>query len=101
VSTFYLLPPRPFLGRQVATFLQGCFPGLDCGAKAQAEWVELLGQAVQQQPDVYVVFREDLPEDVDLMRTLVLDFGAAAGDDVVEVATAGSARRWSILPLAA
>jgi hypothetical protein len=90
MSTFYVLPPRPLLGQQFAAFLQGCFPGLTWN---RAELAELLGAAAQRQADVYVVFREDLAEPGDVKQTLVEDFGAAAGDEVVEVG-AGAARRW-------
>jgi hypothetical protein len=93
MSTFYVLPPRPFLGQQFAAFLQACFPGLSWDPAARAELAELLGATAQQQADVYVVFREDLAEQADVKQTLVEDFGAAAGDEVVEVG-AGAARRW-------
>jgi hypothetical protein len=96
VSTFYLLPPRPFLGQQFAAFLEGCFPGLHFSAAPRGDLAEQLGATAQQQGDVFVVFREDLPEGTDLRQTLVTDFGAAAGDEVVEVPTAGPARRWEL-----
>jgi hypothetical protein len=96
MSTFYLLPPRPLLGQQFAAFLQGCFPGLNWDAAARPELAELLGTTAQQQADVYVIFREDLPDSADLTRTLIDDFGAAAGDEVVEVPAAGAAWRWQV-----
>ena len=96
VSTFYLLPPRPLLGQQFATFLKGCFPGLHFSAAARSDLAEQLGATAQQHGDVFVVFREDLPEGADLRQTLVTDFGAAAGDDVVEVPAGGAPRRWQL-----
>jgi hypothetical protein len=96
VSTFYLLPPRPLLGQQFAAFLQGCFPGLSWSRPARAELAELLGTTAQQQAGVYVVFREDVPENADLTQTMVNDFGASVGDEVVEVPTAGVPRRWLV-----
>jgi hypothetical protein len=96
VSTFYLLPPRPMLGQQFAAFLQGCFPGLNWPGSARAELAELLSTTAQQQAGVYVVFREDVPENVDLGQTMVNDFGATTGDEVVEVSTAGVPRRWQV-----
>jgi hypothetical protein len=96
VSTFYLLPPRPLLGQQFARFLQGCFPGLTWNAGTRMELAELLGSTAQQQTDVYVVFREDVAENADLRQTLINDFGATTGDEVVEVAGTGAASRWQV-----
>jgi hypothetical protein len=96
VSIFYLVPPRPQLGQQFAAFLQGCFPGLQWNAATRTQLAEALGATAQQQSDVYVVFREDLPEGADLQETLVNDFGADAGDEVVEVPAAGGTRRWRL-----
>jgi hypothetical protein len=96
VSTFYLLPPRPLLGQQFAAFLEVCFPGLYFSAAARRDLAEQLGATAQQHGDVFVVFREDLPEGADLRQTLVTDFGASVGDDVVEVPIRGAARRWQL-----
>jgi hypothetical protein len=96
VSTFYLLPPRPLLGQQFAAFLQGCFPGLSWNTGTRAELAEWLGATAQKQSDVYVVFREDLPEGINLTKTLVDDFGATVGDEVVEVQEAGTPNRWQL-----
>ena len=100
MSTFYLLPPRPLLGRQFAQVLQEFFPGLDCSAAPSSELAESLAALIGSPPQVVVVFREDVPEGVDPQKALVDDFGAEAGDEVVEVSS-GSVRRWRIEPLAA
>ncbi len=52
-------------------------------------------------PDVYVVFREDLPEGEPTHRALADGFGAETGDEVVEVKPGGRpgelvARRWAV-----
>lgn len=96
MSTFYLLPSRPLLGQQFRAFLQGYFPGLDWDAPRRAELAELLGATAQEQAGVFVIFQEDVPEGADLRQTLAEDFGAATGDDVVEVAAGGAARRWQM-----
>jgi hypothetical protein len=100
MSTFYLLPPRPLLGRQFAQILQEYFPGLDCSAAPSAELAELLATMVGSPPQVVVVFREDVPDGVDLQEALVGHFGAEAGDEVVEVSS-GSVRRWQVKPCGA
>jgi hypothetical protein len=92
VSTIYLLPPRPLLGQQL---LQSCLPGLELGAADRAALAETVAAAAEAQPDVCVIFREDLPDDGPLGQTLVDDFGAHPGDEVVEVA-ARDVRRWQI-----
>jgi hypothetical protein len=84
VSTFYLLPPRPRLGQQFADFLKSYFPGIDWDAANWAELAEMVSAPTIGQPDTFVVFKEDLPEGVELERALIDDFGAQAGDEVVE-----------------
>ena len=95
MSTFYLLPPRPQLGLQFVRFLEGYFPDLHWNAAQRAELAEALGATACSQPGVVVIFREDLPEGGELKQVLGADFGAAAGDEVVEVA-ANALQRWSI-----
>ncbi len=98
MSTFYVLPPRPLVGRQLAQFLQGILPDLDWSDE-HGVLAEAVAAAAGERPDVYVVFREDLPEGVPLPRALVEDFGAAPGDVVVE-ASGGRAERWRVLTAA-
>ena len=100
MSTFYLLPPRPLLGEHFAGFLQTVFPGLSWDGPRNANLVETLASAVCQ-PDVFVVFREELPDGESLALALMDGFGAEAGDDVVEVRPGSrlgewTTRRWRI-----
>jgi hypothetical protein len=92
MSTFYVIPPRPLVGQQFAQFLQAYFPGLDWNATSRAELAETLGTAGASRADVFVVFREDLPEGVEVERALVDGFGAAAGDEIVEATSVGFLR---------
>jgi hypothetical protein len=101
MSTFYLLPPRPLLGRRFAEFLKTWFPGLDWSGPACAGLAETLGVAAGAHPDVYVVHREDLPEGEEPARALVDGFGAEEGDEVIELLPGGdgapvTARRWRL-----
>ncbi|SRR5579871_4115805 len=101
MSTFYVLPSRPVLGERFAGYLQGLFPGLDWSRTAWTALGEALETAASQHPDVYVVYRDDLPDEDNLTQTLVDGFGAEEGDQVVEI-DAGpphgemSARYWRL-----
>jgi hypothetical protein len=101
VSTFYLLPPRPFVGQRLADALRALLPGLDLAADAPAELADVLLAAVARRPDVFVVHREDLAEGEDAARALADGFGAEADDEVVEVRAGArpgelTARRWRL-----
>jgi hypothetical protein len=101
MSTFYLLPPRSSLGAHFADYLRTIFPGLDWSQRAWPELAEALAGTASQQPDVYVVYREELPDEENLGRALADGFGAEPGDEIVEVAShqgAGplTSRRWRL-----
>lgn len=101
MSTFYLLPPRPFLGDRFADFLQSVFPGLAWDSTARADLAELLGETAAARDGVYVIHREDLPREESAAQALVNGFGAEAGDEVVEVRPGGRpgevvTRRWRV-----
>jgi hypothetical protein len=101
MSTFYLLPPRPLLADRFAAFLRLLFPGLDWDAARRPGLTGALEAAVLEHDDVYVVYREDLPEGQPLPQALAEAFGAEAGDEVVEVHATGrpgevSTRRWRL-----
>jgi hypothetical protein len=62
---------------------------------------ETLGQAAAGQADVFVVHREDLPQEDDLAQALADGFGAEAGDEIIEILPVGepgqvTARRWRL-----
>lgn len=84
MSLFFVLPPRPLLGEHFAAYLRSLFPGLDWDARARSDLAEALAAAISR-PDVYVVFREELPDGESTHRALADGFGAEAGDEVIEV----------------
>ena len=107
MSTFYLLPPRPFLAEYLADHLRHVLPGLEWDGVPQADLTGLVDRAAAGHADVYLVYREDLPDDEDPARALADGFGATPDDEVIEV-RAGSrpgeltAWRWRLGgPLAA
>jgi hypothetical protein len=101
VSTFYVLPPRPLLGEYFAGYLGTFFPGLDWTNTGWTELANILETATAQHVDVYVVFREDLPDGEELARALIDGFGAEVGDRIIEVRPGSkpgelAARRWRL-----
>jgi hypothetical protein len=101
MATFYLLPPRPYLGERFAAYLEGLFPGLHWDSAVWANLAEGLAAAATCHPGVHVVYREELPEGEDPARALADGFGAEPGDEVIEVRLAGrpgetAVRRWHV-----
>jgi hypothetical protein len=99
VSRFYLLPSRPVVGERFACYLKDIFPGLDWPSNAWAELAESLGTVAARRPDVFVVYREELPAGEDAATALTEAFGAEPGDEIVEVLTGSgggelTTRRW-------
>jgi hypothetical protein len=85
MAVFYLLPPRPLLGRCFAGYLQGLFPGLDWPGASWSRLAEILEMAADGQEDVYLVHPEELPPGEDVRRALADGFGAEPGDEIIEV----------------
>ncbi len=85
VATFYLLPTRPSLGERFSCYLKNLFPGLQWCSNQWPDLADLLGTAVSGHPDIFVVFREEIPEGEHPGQALVEGFGAEPGDEVVEV----------------
>lgn len=85
VSTFYVLPPRAVLGERFARYLNRLFPGRSWTG---ADWPALadnLATTLTWQPDVYVVFEEDLPPGEEVHQALADGFGAQATDEVIAI----------------
>ena len=101
MSTFYLLPPRPYLGERFAHYLQSLFPGLTWDSAAWGNLADGLAAAATCHADVYVVYREELPDGEDPARALADGFGAEPGDEVIELRAASrpgelAVRHWRV-----
>jgi hypothetical protein len=101
MSTFYLLPPRAVLGDRLADVLAVLLPGTNWDVAQRARLADVLLEVIEDCPDVFVVPREDLPVGEPAQSALIEGYGAARGDEVVEVratARAGefTSRRWAI-----
>lgn len=94
MATFFVLPPREFVGEWFAGYLKTCFPGLDWSRDRLADLCELLCAAVAGHDHVYLVHREDLAAGCELADALADGFGAEPGDDVVEVHPAAQPGKW-------
>jgi hypothetical protein len=96
MATFYVMPPRPLLGQKFGDFLSGMFPNQTWHPADYADLAESLANAAEGHSGVYVVFSEDLAEDVSPQEALQRDFGAEPGDEVVEVRSTRSLADWNI-----
>jgi hypothetical protein len=96
MATFYLMPPRPLMAERLADYLASFFPGIRWTGR---DLVDALTEAVARHPDVFVVYREDLPDGERADCALAEGFGAEPGDEVIEVQAGGRlgpfrVRRW-------
>lgn len=101
MSIFYLLPPRAMLGDRLAKFLQPLLPGLDWDSRMRLNLAEMVGAAAGAHPNVFIVYREELPAGESTDRALAHGYGAESGDEVVEIRLGArseelSARRWRV-----
>jgi hypothetical protein len=89
------------LADELADFLSLWLPGLSWNGATRENLAEALRAAATCHPDVYLVFREELPDGVPTDQALIDAFGAEEGDQVIEVRAAArpgelGARRWQV-----
>jgi hypothetical protein len=85
MATFYVLPSRHLLGQRFSELLATIFPGTYYAHWDWPDLAESLAGFVETASDAYVVYREDLNDDMNLKDALVRDFGAAQDDEFIEV----------------
>jgi hypothetical protein len=85
MAVFYVLPPRAQMGQHFQEFLASVFPGQSWRSTDLPDLAEALAQAAEGQPSVYVVFADDLDESVGTDTSVMRDFGAEPGDEIVVV----------------
>jgi hypothetical protein len=85
MATFYVLPSRREFGQRFGDLLASMFPGIRHAAWDGPDLAESLAGLVEAQPEVHVVYREDLDERLSLKDELALHFGASLDDAIVEV----------------
>jgi hypothetical protein len=84
MATFYILPPRSVVTSLLANHLENALAGLPWNTHDVQQITELLSESLLARPDVYVVFREDLPAEDLATQSLRDGFGAEAGDTIIE-----------------
>lgn len=90
MATFYLLPPRPVVSQALAQFLNDWLPGLPSLDHHADRLTEALHAIALQDPDVHLIFREDLPENEEPANALRDGFGAEPDDQIIELRLASS-----------
>src|SRR5262245_41370678 len=94
MATFYILPPRELVGEILLGSLRTWLPGFDVDPRRRMAFVDELFEAlVSGDTETYVLHREDVPPDADMVEVLRHGYGAAAGDRVVEVASGSRPER--------
>ena len=83
MADFYLLPPRPIIGEEVARVLRPFLPGLPITAADGVRFLDRL--TAESRCQAYIVHREDLPDEADAVQSLRDGYGATAGDRVMQV----------------
>lgn len=84
MATFYVIPSRHLLGQRYGDFLTALFPGVQF---TRSDWPDLaatLATLIELQGG-YVIFRDDLDDELSAKDALMRDFGASADDEVIEV----------------
>lgn len=87
MATFFVFSSRHVLGHRFADMLGVLLPGFRSTPWDWPELAESLAAVVEHQADAFVVYREDLNDARSVKEALQHDFGAEAGDLVIEVDT--------------
>jgi hypothetical protein len=85
MTVFYVLPPRPALGQCLAGFLRAFVPGMAISSYSCGEMIESLLTEAANTEQAYVIYREDIPEGLNVNQALRDGFGAELGDRVILV----------------
>jgi len=81
MAAFYVLPPRPVVGEQIAQVVRAYLPGVRVTASDCVRFLELIAERSR----TFLVHREDLPEGEDVATALRDGLGAGPEDRIVQV----------------
>ena len=85
MARFYVLPPRSVVTECMARSLRLSLPGLPIPIHTMEDLLDVLQSAYDEEIEVFVLFREDVPDGVELDLALADGFGAEFGDEVTEL----------------
>ncbi len=88
MADFYVLPPRPAVGEQIARAIRPFLPGLSVSPSACVHFLERL---VEDSGRAFLVHPEDLPDESDIVSALHDGFGANETDRVIQIGLTGRA----------
>ena len=83
MADFYLLPPRPIIGEEIARALRPFLPGFSITATDGVRFLDRL--TADSKCQAFIVHREDLPEGTDALQSLRDGYGASPNDRVVQI----------------
>jgi len=82
MADFYLLPPRPIVGEQIAQAVRAYLPGVRVTASDCVRFLAEIADRTNGQ--AFLVHREDLPEGQDVAIAIRDGFGAGPDDRIVQ-----------------
>jgi hypothetical protein len=85
MARFFVLPPRAVVADCMSRSLRLSLPGLPIPVHTVADLLDVLQSAYDEEMEVFVLFREDLPDGTDLDLALADGFGAEFGDEITEL----------------
>jgi len=83
MADFYVLPPRPVIGEEVAKLIRPYLPGMRITAADGVRLLEAVANSARTK--AFLVHREDLPEGEELVKAVGDGFGAVDGDQIIHV----------------
>jgi hypothetical protein len=89
MAMFYLLPPRPVLEDRLKDAIGRFLPGLNWSLPGGDRLTDLFLDAISPVAGIYLVCRDELPAGGTTEQALMDGFGAAPGDEIVEVSLGG------------
>jgi hypothetical protein len=85
MATFYVLPPRENLELIVGGVFQRLLPGLSLPSNCWEAVIERISELARWPTDVYLVPRDDIPEELPINEVLRTAYGAEPDDRIVDV----------------
>jgi hypothetical protein len=100
MARFYVLPPRSVVANCMARSLRLSLPGLPIPVETMEDLLDVLQSSYNEETEVFVLFREEVPDGVGLEFALADAFGAEFGDEITELRLAANgqlaARSWQL-----